>query len=170
MAGPLIKKSYIKKEISMKTRKILLFSLALSIIGLFGFWLAFDKAQPATAEPDIYASPVHAGCYIAAPSDCRIHVEPFTINIQSGSKLIYFQLVAWRIGAGTSQVIYDFRPDLSNPLPYSGTVVTPSLVAQDYAAQCGATYSISLQGQDTLDQSAYNLGSTGQFTCPTNVP
>ncbi len=153
----------------MKTRKILLFSLALSMIGLFGFWLAFDKAQPATAEPDIYASPVHAGCYIAAPSDCRIHVEPFTINIQSGSKLEYFQLIAFRAGGG-SQVIYDFRPDLSNPLPLSGTTVTPSLVAQDYAAICGATYSIYLQGKDTLDPSPYNLGGTSQFTCPTNVP
>ena len=153
----------------MKTRKILLFSLALSMIGLFGFWLAFDKAQPATAEPDIYASPVNAGCYIAAPSDCRIHVEPLAINIQSGSKLVYFQLLATRLGSGT-QVIYDFRPDLSNPLPLSGTVVTPSLVAQDYAALCGETYYISLIGRDSLDPNEYYLGSTGEFTCPANVP
>ena len=153
----------------MKTRKILFFGLALSIIGLLGFWLAFDKAEPVKAEPDIYASPVHAGCYIAAPSDCRIHVEPFTINVTSGAKLEYFQLLAARSGYGIS-VIYDFRPDLSNPLPYSGTVVTPSLVAQDYAAVCGATYSIYLQGKDTLDPTPYNLGSTAEFTCPTNVP
>ncbi len=153
----------------MKTRKILLFSLAVCMIGLLGLWLAIDKAEPVQAEPDVYASPVHAGCYIAAPSDCRIHVEPFTIYITTGSKLVYFQLFATRVGSG-SQVIYDFRPDVSNPLPISGTVVTPSLVAQDYAAICGATYTISLQGRDTLDPSAYNLGSTGQFTCPTNVP
>ena len=125
----------------MKTRKILLFSLAGCMIGLMGFWLAFNKPEPVQAEPEIYASPVHAGCYIAAPSDCRIHVEPLTINITSGSKLMYFQLLAARAGSGP-QVIYDFRPDLSNPLPYSGTIVTPSLVAQDYAAICGATYSI----------------------------
>ena len=153
----------------MKTRKILFFSLALSMIGLLGLWLAFDKAEPVQAEPDIYASPVHAGCYIAAPSDCRIHVEPFSIYITTGSKLVYFQLLASRVGIGT-QVIYDFRPDVSNPLPISGTVVTPSLVAQDYAAICGATYSIYLIGQDTLDISPYSLGGTGQFTCPTNVP
>jgi len=139
------------------------------MIGLFGFWLVFDKAQPATAEPEIYASPVHAGCYIAAPSDCRIHVEPFSINIASGSKLVHFKLLATRLGSGT-QVIYHFRPDLSNPLPISGTVVTPSLVAQDYAAQCGATYYISLLGRDSLDINEYYLGSTGEFTCPTNVP
>jgi hypothetical protein len=163
------KKSFVKKEIIMKIRKILLVSLALSIIGLFGFWLAFDQAQPATAEPDIYASPVHAGCYIAAPSDCRIHVEPFTINIQSGAKLELFTLIAFHTGF-SSQVIYDFRPDLSNPLPLSGTTVTPSLVAQDYAAQCGETYSIYLLGKDTLDPSQYVLGGTSEFTCPTNVP
>ena len=154
----------------MKTRKILFFGLALSIIGLLGFWLAFDKAQPVQAEPDVYASPVHAGCYIAAPSDCRIHVEPFSIIITTNSKLLYFQLWASRAGSGTSQVIYDFRPDLSNPLPSSGTIVTPSLVAQDYAAQCGETYRIYLLGQDTLDPDPYNLGMTGEFTCPANVP
>ena len=153
----------------MKTRKILLFSLALSIIGLFGFWLTFDKAQPAQAEPDVFANPVHAGCYIAAPSDCRIHVEPFTITVNSGSKLVYFQLWASRIGYSAG-MIYDFRPDVSNPLPLSGSVVTPSLVAQDYAAQCGATYYIYLIGRDTFDTTQYILGSTAQFTCPTNVP
>ena len=123
----------------------------------------------ARAEPDIYASPVHAGCYIAAPSDCRIHVEPFTIQIQTDSKLDYFQLWASRIGSGAG-MIYDFRPDVSNPLPLSGSVVTPSLVAQDYAAQCGATYYIYLIGKDTLDPTQYILGSTAQFTCPTSVP
>jgi len=153
----------------MKARKILLLSLAVCMLGALGIWFAFDKTEPATAEPEVYASPVHAGCYIAAPSDCRIHVEPFTINIQTGSKLMYFQLWATRSGY-SSQLIYDFKPDLSNPLPSSGTVVTPSLVAQDYAAYCGATYYIALIGRDTLDPTQYVLGSTGQFTCPANVP
>lgn len=152
----------------MKTRKILLLSLAVCMLGALGFWLAFDRAEPATAEPEIYASPVHAGCYIAAPSDCRIHVEPLSINIQSGSKLDFFQLQAYR--DGNYQIIYDFKPDLSNPLPVSGTVVSLSLVAQDYAAQCGATYSIWLFGKDTIDTQQYVLGGTGQFTCPANVP
>jgi hypothetical protein len=153
----------------MKSRKILLWSLAVFMIGLMGFWLAFNQPAPVQAEPEVYASPVHAGCYIAAPSDCRIHVDPFTINIALNEKLVYFQLWASRIG-GSSQVIYDFRPDLSNPLPYSGTTVTPSLVAQDYAAICGETYSVYLIGQDTGDTTQYVLGSTGHFTCPTNVP
>ncbi len=43
-------------------------------------------------------------------------------------------------------VIYDFKPDLSNPVPFSGSTFSPSLVAQDYAAICGKTYSLSLLG------------------------
>jgi hypothetical protein len=140
------------------------------VLGALVFWLGFSKQHLAQAAPDVYASPVHGGCYIAGPSDCRLHVEPFTINLATGKKLVYFQLLAIRVGSGSPQVIYDFRPDLSNPLPFSGTSVTPSLVAQDFAATCGATYSISLQGQDTGDANPYNLGLTGQFTCPANVP
>jgi hypothetical protein len=67
-------------------------------------------------------------------------------------------------------VIYDFRPDQSNPAPPTGDTYTPSLVAQDYAATCGASYEISLQGQDTGDTGKFNLGLTGIFTCPSTVP
>lgn len=82
----------------------------------------------------------------------------------SGTKLVQFRLVASR--GCTSTVIYDFRPDVSNPLPLSGRKVMPSLAAQDFAAHCGETYTISLQGQDTGETSLLNLGMTGQFTCP----
>lgn len=155
----------------MKSRKtILLISLVMVLVLGFGvLWLGFGKQHRTQAAPDIHTSPIHGGCYIAGPSDCRLHVEPFTITVASGKKLVYFQLLA-NPSTGNSQVIYDFRPDLSNPLPSSGTTVTPSLVAQDFAATCGVTYSISLQGRDTGDSSTYNLGATGQFTCPTNVP
>jgi hypothetical protein len=122
------------------------------------------------AAPDIFASPIHGGCYIAGPSDCRIHVEPFTITIVTGTKLAQFQLVATQIGTGTQTRIYDFRPDQSNPVPASGTTYTPSLVAQDFAATCGRSYTISLQGKDTGDASLFNLGVTGQFTCPASMP
>ncbi len=129
--------------------------------------------QPAIstpAAPAIYASPIHGGCYIAAPSDCRIHVEPLTINVTSGKKLVYFQLVAVQSGSGNQTVIYDWRPDISNPLPLSGTTVTPSQVAQDFAATCGKSYSVSLQGRDTGDTNPFNLGATGVFTCPLGIP
>jgi hypothetical protein len=118
----------------------------------------------ARAEPEIYASPVHAGCYLERIDRCKIHVEPFTIYIAPDQKLVQFRLVAARGRVMTT--IYDFRPDLSNPLPLSGSTLTPTLVAKDFAAHCGETYSISLQGQDTGDTALLNLGMTGEFTCP----
>lgn len=153
----------------MKNRRLLLAGAAVCILGLLVFWFGLNKPNPVQAAPDILASPVHGGCYIAGPSDCRLHVEPFTINVAAGKRLVYFQLLAARSGADTT-VIYDFRPDQSNPLPLSGSTVTPSLVAQDFAATCGATYMIYLQGKDTGDPNPYNLGITAQFTCPARVP
>ena len=122
-------------------------------------------ATPPTV-PEIFASPVHAGCYLAKADRCKIHVEPFTINIAMGTRLAQFQLVAIRMGTGTQTVIYDWRPDQSNPVPVFGDTYTPSLVAKDFAARCGETYEISLQGKDTGDTNVFNLGLTDQFTCP----
>jgi hypothetical protein len=119
--------------------------------------------------PDIFASPVHAGCYLARADRCKIHVEPFTINIASGKKLALFRLVAIRSSTGLQTIIYDWRPDQSNPAPSSGTTYTPSLVAKDFAATCGESYRISLQGRDTGDTNVFNLGLTDQFTCPTGT-
>ena len=133
-------------------------------------------SQPAAAQvstpaaPEIYASPIHAGCYIAGPSDCRIHVEPFTIDIASGQKLSFFQLVAIQLPTGKQTVIYDWRPDQSNPVPGIGSTYSPSSVAQDFAATCGKSYEISLQGKDSGDTGAFNLGLTGQFTCTLGLP
>ena len=132
--------------------------------------LAADAVVAPPAAPEIFASPVHAGCYLARADRCKIHVEPFTINIASGKKLAQFQLVAIRMGTGTQTVIYDWRPDQSNPVPSIGTTYTPSLVAKDFAARCGETYEISLQGKDSGDTNVFDLGLTGQFTCPTKAP
>jgi hypothetical protein len=146
------------------TRKHLL--LLIGVIVCAAMLAAFDAktAPQARAEPEIYASPVHAGCYLERIDRCKIHVEPFTIAVTAGERLVQFRLVAVR--GRISTTIYDFRPDQSNPLPLSGDTLTPSLVAQDFAAHCGETYSISLQGQDTGDDLLYNLGMTGEFTCP----
>lgn len=159
------------------TRILLLAGLGLSVLTALVVWLVVPpRAQEVTAPvstpaaPEIFASPVHGGCYIAGPSDCRIHVEPFTINITSGKKLALFRLVAIQGGTGTQTVIYDWRPDQSNPAPSSGTTYTPSLVAQDFAATCGKSYEISLQGRDTGDTNVFNLGLTGQFTCTLSMP
>lgn len=151
----------------------------LVLLGLLAVRLAIGS-QPAMAAasmdvpslagppvvPEIFASPVHAGCYLAKADRCKIHVEPFTINITSGKKLALFRLVAIRGSTGLQTVIYDWRPDQSNPAPPSGTTYTPSLVAKDFAATCGEAYEISLQGRDTGDTNVFNLGLTEQFTCP----
>jgi len=140
---------------------ILVFVFAVSVI-VSGF------AQPPSvrAEPQIFASPVHAGCYLEKIDRCKIHVEPFTINLASGKKLVSFTLLTITAGTGVQTVIYNFRPDQSNPVPYLGNTFTPSLVAKDFAATCSQSYMVSLQGQDTGDATPFNLGVTGQFTCP----
>lgn len=140
--------------------------LLLALLGAFMISPLPGQPQQAVAEVTIYASPVQAGCYRAKPDLCKIHVEPFTINLAAGQKLAYFQLQATRTGARAPVVIYDFRPDLSNAVPFSGSTFTPSRVAKDFAALCGKSYSISLLGRDTGDSVPYILGSTAEFTCP----
>ncbi len=121
-----------------------------------------EPTPPAQAEPLVLASPVHAGCYQVRRDRCRIHVEPFTINIATGRSLAHFQLLA--TNAGTNKVIYDWKPDLSNPV--SGTTYTPTKLAKDFAATCGKTYTVSLLGQDSGDAAMLILGTTAQFSCP----
>ncbi len=167
------------------TRILLLTGLGLAVLLAMLVWgltprtpqAAAAPAAPGTtsadvtpAAPAIFASPIHGGCYIAGPSDCRIHVEPFTINIQSGSKMALFRLVAIQKPSNVQTVIYDWRPDLSNPAPPSGTTYTPSAVTQDFAATCGKSYEINLQGRDTSDVNTFSLGLTGQFTCTLSMP
>ena len=153
----------------MRNRYLILVAFLIVILTALAVWPAIQHRNHVSAAPTVYGSPIQAGCYIAASGDCRLHVEPFTIYLSTSTKLVYFQLIANPSGFPYS-VIYDFRPDLSNPVPFTGSTFTPSLVAQDFAATCGRTYSISLQGQDTGDLNPYNLGSTGQFTCPSAVP
>jgi hypothetical protein len=141
--------------------------LAVLVVGAMAtLWLTWKRPPPAQAEPAIYASPVHAGCYLVKNDRCKIHVEPFAINLASGQKLVRFQLVTTRAGTGAQTVIYDFRPDQSNPVPTSGSTFTPTLVAKDFAATCGLSYTLSLQGMDTGDAGLLYLGTTHPFTCP----
>ena len=138
----------------------------LAVLGLLTARLAVGSQPAMAAAPEIFASPVHAGCYLAKADRCKIHVEPFTIDIASGQKLALFQLVAIRSRTGVQTTIYDWRPDQSNPVPEIGSTYSPSLVAKDFAASCGESYEISLQGKDTGDTGIFNLGLTAQFTCP----
>jgi hypothetical protein len=151
----------------MKSRVLLLIGLFVAVAAAF---FLYNRSNQVRAEVDVFASPIQAGCYISAPNDCRLHVDPFTIELNSGSKLVFFQLITIESGTGIQRVIYDFRPDQSNPVPFIGNTFSPSLVAQDFAATCGKKYEISLQGQDTLDPYAFNLGLTHEITCPSAAP
>jgi hypothetical protein len=125
-----------------------------------------ERPPAARGAINIFASPIQAGCYLARHDTCRIHVDPFSIDIASGKQLVFFQLVAIRSSSGAQTMIWDFRPDVSNPVPFSGSLVTPSLPTRDFAAACGQTYTISLQGQDSGDSGAFNLGLTQPIHCP----
>jgi hypothetical protein len=144
-------------------QKLLLVVVGLVAVGLtvFGASVAFRK--DVSAAPEGFASPINVGCYIAAPNQCRIHVDPFTININdgAGARLQQFTLYA------NGSPIYDFRTDVSNP---PGVDYSPSLVAQDFAATCGTTYVVNMIAKDTTDANPLNYGQTTAFTCPTTVP
>ena len=107
-------------------RNRFLVSAALLILVALAALPLLQQRYRASAAPTIYASPIQAGCYIAAPGDCRLHVEPFTIYLGTSTKLVFFQLWSHPSDANAS-VIYDFKPDLSNPVPFSGSTFTPSL-------------------------------------------
>jgi len=144
---------------------ILVSALALAFI--------FTRSQTVTAAPNapaIFASPIQAGCYIAASNDCRIHVDPFLVDIAPGQKLVDIKLVTYQMPSGPIVPIYDFRTDQNNPPPFSGSTYSPSQVAQDFAASCGKSYQLILEGRDSGDGSDYSLGSTTAFTCPATVP
>lgn len=146
----------------MKRRIAIVLALLVGLIALAGL-LRWSEARQALAEPQVFASPINGGCYIAAPNVCKIHIDPFTININdgAGARLVLFQLLA------NGNVIYDFRTDVSNP---PGVDYSPSLVMQDFAAECGQEYTVNMVARDTLDTNVLNTGQTAAFTCPAGVP
>ncbi len=89
-------------------RWITVVAVALLVTVLSVFSLLRSGAQTAIAGPEGFASPINAGCYIAAEDVCKIHVDPFTININdgAGAKLEFFTLYA------NGKPIYDFRDAL----------------------------------------------------------
>jgi hypothetical protein len=146
----------------MKRRSFLLLAgLALAGMMALGVGLAFRSN--AGAAPEVFSSPINGGCYITAPNECKLHVDPFTVNINdgAGAKLVEFILHA------NGQPIYHFRTDVSNP---PAADYTPSLVAMDFAATCGETYYMNILGRDSLDANLLNMGQTAEFICPAAVP
>jgi hypothetical protein len=146
----------------MKRRSFLLLAgLALAGMMALGVGLAFRSN--AGAAPEVFSSPINGGCYITSPNECKLHVDPFTVNINdgAGAKLVEFILHA------NGQPIYHFRTDVSNP---PAADYTPSLVAMDFAATCGETYYMNILGRDSLDANLLNMGQTAEFICPAAVP
>jgi len=121
------------------------------------------EPTPAVRTPLIFASPIHAGCKTFNARTCQIVVEPFTINLAAGRKLVSFQVSV------DGSVVYDWRPDQSNPAPATGSTYTPSRVAWGFGVRCGMSHTVSLQGRDTGDANSFNLGSTSPITCPPPV-
>ena len=78
-------------------------------------------------------------------------------------------MVSFQVSVDGS-VVYDWRPDQSNPAPPTGTTYTPSRVALGFGVTCGRSHTVSLQGRDTGDGSSFNLGSTPAIPCPTPDP
>jgi hypothetical protein len=152
----MINNTQIVMDGNMRPKYLLLIGVLVLILALVILWPIFRRGSQVNAAVNVFASPIQGGCYIAGPNDCRLHVDPFSIDIKSGT--------------GAQTLIWDFRPDVSNPVPFSGSLVTPSLPNLDFAATCGQTYSIDLQGQDTGDSGPFNLGMTNPIHCPTNVP
>jgi hypothetical protein len=148
----------------MHTRTLFTFVLVAAALVLAGGSLLLQD-RPATAAPVVFAGALHGGCYIAAPNTCKIHVDPFTVNVDEGGggQLIEFLLQA------NGATIYHFATSSQDSYKPLGDY-TPSLVMEDFLAQCGQTYSLNLLARDTLDSSLYNTALTGQFTCPAVVP
>jgi hypothetical protein len=108
------------------------------------------------AVPQVFASPINAACVLVTPNLCRLHVDPFTIQVATGQHLVAFQLQA------NNHLLYDFRTDVSNP---PGTY-SPSGVKLDFAASCGQTYTVNLLARDSGDTSFLNAGLAQGIACP----
>jgi hypothetical protein len=143
-------------------RRLFFIAVALLIVATLGLSRLATKER-ASAAPDGFSSPINGGCYITAPDVCKIHMGPFTININDGqgARLEKFTLYA------NGSPIYDFRTDVSNP---PGVDYSPSMVALDFAAECGKKYVVNLIAKDTTDANPLNYGQTAEFTCLASVP
>lgn len=105
----------------------------------------------------VQSSPINAGCYIAEPGKCLIHVDPFTIHVTPGKTLSSFRLLA------SGKPIYQFATDVSSP-PVGN--YTSSASKLDFAVSCGQSYSLALSAKDSGDVGYVQIGSTPALTCP----
>jgi hypothetical protein len=124
------------------------------ILVLIGVALA---TKPAAGHTVAYVQTLNASCHLAAPTVCKLRVEPYTVGTFFGARLEAFQLQA------NGETLYDFRTDVSNPP--AGTY-TPSRVRLDFAATCGGAYVVSLLADDTSQAGLTLVGQTEAVPCP----
>jgi len=135
-------------------RRIFLLLACLSLMSLS------PASQASLAAPQLAYTALNAGCYRVTPSVCQLHVDPFELQLSSGTKLLAFQLRA------NGHVVYDFHTDASNP---PATQYFPSPVAKGFAATCGQTYTIELFGQGSGDPGLTLDGRAEDIVCPTGT-
>lgn len=146
-----------------KPARVVLLLLAVVVLST-AFVLSRPRPAPILAAPNIFSGPVNGGCYLQTVTTCAIHVDSWQpVVTDAGRALVGFQLAAQAQGASGSAVLYDFRTDVSNP-PIGSYL--PSLVKQDFAAQCGVSYHLTLRAQDSGDLSFEETGHTEVFACP----
>lgn len=133
------------------------FPLALLLLSVALGFAWRPAVTPPPLAPQVFASPINAACVQVKASVCKLHVDPFTIQVAPGQQLTAFQLRA------NGNLLYDFRTDVSNP---PASAYTPSLVRRDFAARCGQTYTVDLLAQDSGDGSLLNAGRAENIACP----
>jgi len=157
----------------MKKKLIILSLIVLTVLAAITAWPLLIRQDKAAAAPEVFAGGINGGCYITAPNVCKIHVDPFIVNVDDGGgfKLVEFQLQAVRVVNMVEQAfpIYNFKTD-ARPEYRQGGDYQPTLVALDYAASCDEDYFIRLVAQDESDAELFEVAKTQIFTCPIAVP
>lgn len=140
-----------------------LIAISLILTGILVFFAFRPKSTTAQSLDGVSVSPINGGCYIAGPNQCKIHVDPFTIDIDnvSGHELVQFTIYA------NGSPIYDFRTDANYP-PVND--YSPYPVALDFAATCGESYILNSKAATVESPVPVYIGQTTEFTCPLNVP
>ena len=113
-----------------------------------------------SAHALVTTSPFAAACF-AARRDCRVTVDPFTLHVPVGERLVSLEI---QIGTST---VYDFHTDQSNPP--SGNY-TPTMPRLGFAARCDTSYVARLGARDSSDGGPVILSETTPISCPVPEP
>ncbi len=121
-----------------------------------------------TASPGIshavFAQVLEGGCYIEQHRVCKLHVEPFTINVNEtiDERVRQFQL---RLNG---VVVYEMSTDDVYSRRPAGDF-SPTLGTQDIAIECNTMYSLDIivhSSTPGADNSPVLAGRAEPFSCP----